>query len=65
MILNDDAKKNAATIVVGIAQEKPSDEYMEMKKEAAQAIVSAVKEDKPEDLMEALSAFIMLCEESD
>jgi len=66
MILTDDAKKQAATIVVGISKEPSSNgEMSEMKVEAAQAVIDAIKEEKAEELVQAMSALMMLCEDSD
>lgn len=62
--MGDDAKKKAATIVVGISGPMSGDsETSELKKDAANEIMAAIKDGNVDDLVESLSAFIMLCEE--
>lgn len=64
-MMMDDAKKKAATIVIGIGgKPEEGEDINEMHVEAAQELVDAVKDGDAEGVAYALKMFYMLCEES-
>lgn len=65
-MMMDDAKKKASMIVIGIGgAPEGSSELSEMQLEAANEVMSAMKDDDVEGFAYALKTFIMCCSEGD